>query len=48
MTAPIKVSTKPWGELVDEADPEPEEAPAYVFSNGRKFANPKVNPLGGE
>lgn len=32
-----KTSTKPWSEIVDEADPNPPEEPEYVFSNGRKF-----------
>lgn len=36
-----KTSTKPWSEIVDEADPEPEEVPEYIFSNGRKFFHPK-------
>jgi hypothetical protein len=32
-----KTSTKPWSEIVDEADPNPEPIPEYQFSNGRKF-----------
>lgn len=47
MAEPVKISVKPWQEIVDEADPDPQELPAYVFSNGRRFMNPKEYPFGG-
>lgn len=30
-------SSKLWSEIVEEADSEPEDDAAYVFSNGRRF-----------
>lgn len=49
-TAPrTRVSTRPWSEVVREADaldgkpPIPVREPGYEFSNGRKFATP-TNP----
>jgi hypothetical protein len=37
MATTPQFSTKPWSEIVEEADPEPEVVPEYQFSNGRKF-----------
>lgn len=35
------VSEKLWSQICDEADSEEEDKTAYVFSNGRKFVDPK-------
>lgn len=41
MSEKINSSTKLWSEECREADPTPEERPAYEFSNGRRFDEPR-------
>lgn len=39
--AELVFSEKLWSQICDEADSEPEDKTAYVFSNGRKFVEAK-------
>lgn len=38
MSEPVaKEKSKLWSQIVEDADPEPEDKTAYRFSNGRRF-----------
>jgi len=37
----VRTTQRPWSDEVRQADKTPEQKPAYVFSNGKRFDQPK-------